>query len=83
VDFEPDHPGDFCEEYECVDCGRTGQMVIEHYRVANEYSTVQEFGTRTRYTGVLRESRRQGGQRHPQVSEVSVVLRSDQREMAV
>lgn len=55
VDFEPGHPGDFCEVYECVGCGRTGKMVIEHYPVANEYSTGQEFETRTRYTGVLRE----------------------------
>ena len=55
VDFEPGHPGDFCEEYECVSCGRIGRMVVEHYPVANEYSTVQEFDTRIRYTGVLRE----------------------------
>ena len=55
VDFEPGHPGDFCEVYECAGCGRTGKMVIEHYPVANEYSTVQEFDTRTRYTGILRE----------------------------
>jgi hypothetical protein len=55
VDFEPGHPGDFCEVYECADCGGTGRMIIEHYPVANEYSTVQDFDTQTRYTGVLRE----------------------------
>lgn len=55
VNFEPGHPGDFCEEYECIGCGRTGKMTIEHYPVPNEYSTVQDFGTRTRYTGILRE----------------------------
>lgn len=55
VNFDPGHPGDFCEEYECIGCGGTGRMVIEHYPVPNEYSTVQDFDTRTRYTGVLRE----------------------------
>lgn len=25
VDFEPGHPGDFCEVYECIGCGRTGK----------------------------------------------------------
>ena len=55
VEFEPDHPGDYCEEYECLGCGRRGKMVIEHYLVPNEYSTVREFDTRTRYTGVLRK----------------------------
>ena len=55
VDFEPGHPGDFCEVYECIGCGRTGKMYIEHYPIANEYSTVQEFDTRIRYTGILRE----------------------------
>ena len=55
VNFEPGHPGDFCEEYQCVDCGRTGKMVIAHCPVANEYSTVQEFETRTTYTGILHE----------------------------
>ena len=54
VDFEPGHPGDFCEVYECVSCGRTGRMIAEHYPVANEYSTVQEFETQTKFTGVLR-----------------------------
>jgi hypothetical protein len=54
VDFEPGHPGDFCEEYQCVGCGRTGKMYVEHYPVANEYSTSPEFDTRTKYTGILR-----------------------------
>jgi len=53
VDFEPGHPGDFCEEYECIGCGRTGRMTVEHYPIANEYSTVQEFDRRTKYTGIL------------------------------
>ena len=52
---EPGHPGDFCEEYQCVECGRTGEMVIEHYPVANEYSTVPEFDRRMKYTGILRD----------------------------
>jgi hypothetical protein len=55
VDFEPGHPGDFCEEYECISCGRTGKMYIGHYPVANEFSTVQDFEKRTTFTGVLRE----------------------------
>ena len=55
VDFEPGHPGEFCEEYECLGCGRTGRMYVEHYPVANEYSTVRDFSTRTRYTGILGE----------------------------
>ena len=55
VNFEPGHPGDFCEVYECLGCSRTGKMTIEHYPIANEYSKVQDFDTRVRYTGILRE----------------------------
>ena len=53
VGFDPGHPGDFCEEYECIGCGRTGRLIIEHSPVENEFSTVQEFETRTLYTGTL------------------------------
>ena len=53
VDFEPGHPGDFCEVYECIGCGRTGKMIVEHYPIANDYSEIQDSDRRTKYTGIL------------------------------
>lgn len=31
VEFESGHPGDFCEVYQCIECGRTGKMYSEHF----------------------------------------------------
>ncbi len=51
--IEPDHLDDFCEEYDCVGCERTRKTYVEHYPIANEYPTVQEFDRRRKFTGKL------------------------------